>query len=293
MTQDQNPEEPPELADSDQYTEGDGARDAFPVQVTSALRYAAENKYEYGPRLRNTDIDWDVDGVSSMEGDISRVFLNYRPSKSFSGASGSEYLDVDASGSVLARHQLRLPKQDLPVFLIGLTVVSLVALVVVQVILWANPFEGGPDPYVAGRILWLRAEKPKAQPYITYDAPSTAGVLNRWAIAPAGDGTDLVIVQATLINNTSGAVNMVVDRDAAELRIRGSISLRPVDILDVSYTVEGGEDRYYSPDFKGMWGSVRLNQGEQITGHLVFEAPQGSEFSEFRWLSGDTAVVRY
>ncbi len=288
MTQEQHTVEA-----SERYTEGDEARDAFPVQVASALRYAAENKYEYGPKLRDTDLDWEVEGVASMEGNVYRVFISYRPSKSFSGASGSEYLDMDASGVVLARHQLRLPKQDLPIFLIGLTVVSLIALAVVQVILWANPFEGGPDPYVAGRILWLRAEKPEAQPYVTYDAPNTAGVVNRWAIAPEGDGTELVVLQATLINNTSGAVNMVVDRDAAELRIRGSISLKPINILDASYTVESDDDRYYSSDFRGMWGSVKLNQGEQITGHLVFEAPVGSDFSEFRWLSGDTAVVRY
>ena len=195
---------------------------------------------------------------------------------------------------MLARRQLSVPKEALPIFLIGFAVVSLIALVVVQVLLWANPFEGGPEPYVAGRILWLRVESPKVHPYVTYDAPgATGGGLLRWAIKPEGEGTQLVIVKATLINQTSGAVNMVVDRNAAELRIRGSIGLKPVNIIDASYQVDPEADRNYLTDFTGMWGSVTLNQGEQITGHLVFETPVGSDFSEFRWLSGDTAVVRF
>lgn len=279
---------------SENFVRGDAARDSFPTQVAAAMKYASDNKYEYGPKLRDSEINWEVDGVASMDGGISRVYVNFRPSSSFRGESGSEYFDVDASGVVLARRQLSVPKEALPIFLIGFAVVSLIALVVVQVLLWANPFEGGPEPYVAGRILWLRVESPKVHPYVTYDAPgATGGGLLRWAIKPEGEGTQLVIVKATLINQTSGAVNMVVDRNAAELRIRGSIGLKPVNILDASYQVDPEADRNYLTDFTGMWGSVTLNQGEQITGHLVFETPVGSDFSEFRWLSGDTAVVRF
>ena len=50
---------------------------------------------------------------------------------------------------MLARRQIRVPKQNLPAVLIALTAVSLIALAVVQVLLWANPFEGGPELYVA------------------------------------------------------------------------------------------------------------------------------------------------
>ncbi len=275
------------------FISGDEARETFPTQIAAALRYASDNKYDYGPKLRDSDLDWDVEGVGSMGNGISRVYLRFKPSTSFRGESGAEYLDVDSSGAVLARRQLRVPKQQLPVFLIGFAIVSLLALAVIQVLLWANPFEGGPDPYVAGRILWLRAESAQAYPFIVYDAPSANGEDMRWSIKPAGDGTEVVVVETTLINQTSGAVNMVIDRDAAELRIRGSIGLKPIDIISDSYTVNADEDGNYLSQFMGMWGSVTLDQGEQITGHMVFEAPKGSDFSEFRWLAGDTAVVRY
>ncbi len=292
-TEERDEDDVADAPQSDNFIEGDAARDAYPTEVAAALQYASENKYDYGPKLREADLQWEVNGVEPLEGGISRVFIDYAPSSSFRGASGSEYLDVDASGGVLARRQLRVPKQSLPVVLIALTVVSLISLALVEVLLWANPFDSGPTLYVAGRTLWIRAELPKQQPYVVYNAPSTEGEVGQWAISPAGQGTEIVIVETVLTNQTSGAVRMVVDRDAAELRIRGSIALKPVDVIDRSYQVETGNDRYLDPEFRLMWGGFTLNQGEELRGHMVFEAPIGSEFSDFRWLAGDTAVVRY
>ena len=155
---------------------------AHPTEVAAALRYAAENKYDYGPKLRDADLQWDVNGIEPMGNGISRVFIDYTPSASFRGLSGSEYIDVDSGGAVLASRQIRVPKQNLPTVLIALTVVSLIALAVVQVLLWANPFEGGPELYVAGRTLWIRAELP---------APAAIRriqrTIQRWHNQPMGD----------------------------------------------------------------------------------------------------------
>ncbi len=282
------------VSTSENFIEGDAARDAHPTEVAAALHYAEQNKYDYGPKLRDADFQWEINGVATMDSGISRVFIDYTPSASFRGSSGSEYIDVDSSGTVLARRQLRVPKQNQPVVLIALTVVSLVALAVVEVLLWANPFEAGPDLYVAGRTLWIRAEQPRSQPYVIYQAPSSLGEVNQWAIKPEGQGTEIVIIETVLTNQTSGAVRMVVDGEAAELRIKGSIALKPIDVIDRSYIVEtSNNDRYLDPEFRLMWGGFTLNQGEELRGHIVFEAPAGSDFSDFRWLAGDTAVVRY
>ena len=282
-----------DVSTSENFIEGDAARDSHPTEVAAALSYASENKYDYGPKLRDADLQWDVNGIEPMGNGISRVFIDYTPSASFRGSSGSEYIDVDSGGAVLARRQIRVPKQNLPVVLIALTVVSLIALAVVEILLWANPFDSGPDLYVAGRTLWIRAELPRQQPYVVYTAPSSAGEVNQWAIKPEGQGTEIVIIETVLTNQTSGAVRMVVDREAAELRIKGSIALKPVNVIDRSYIVETANDRYLDPEFRLMWGGFTLNQGEELRGHIVFEAPLGSEFSDFRWLAGDTAVVRY
>ena len=37
------------------------ARDAYPTEVAAALQYAAENKYDYGPKLRDADLQWGRD----------------------------------------------------------------------------------------------------------------------------------------------------------------------------------------------------------------------------------------
>ena len=181
-------DESTDVSISENFIEGDAARDSHPTEVEAALRYVAENKYDYGPKLRDADLQWDVNGIEPMDNGISRVFINYTPAASFRGSSGSEQIDVDSGGAVLARRQIRVPKQNLPAVLIALTVVSLVALAVVEVLLWANPFEGGPELYVAGRTLWIRAELPRQQPYVVYTAPSSAGEINQWAIKPAGQG---------------------------------------------------------------------------------------------------------
>ena len=276
------------------FIDGDDARDSHPTEVAAALQYAEQNKYDYGPKLRDAEFQWEINGVATMDNGISRVFIDYTPSASFRGSSGSEFIDVDASGAVLARRQIRVPKQNLPVVLVALTVVSLVALAVVEVLLWANPFESGPELYVAGRTLWIRAELPRSQPYVVYNAPSSAGDVNQWAIQPEGQGTEIVIVETVLTNQTSGAVRMVIDGEAAELRIKGSIALKPINVIGRSYVVESSpNDRYLDPEFRLMWGGFTLNQGEELRGHIVFEAPIGSDFSDFRWLAGDTAVVRY
>ena len=272
----------------------DAVRAQYPKLADAALEYVKGNRYDYGPRLRGVDMDWEITGGSEAGDGILRIFIEYTPLKSFRGRSGSEYVDLGPHGTVVARRQLRVPKENLPYVLIGLAAASVVALIAVQVLVWFEPFEGGPELYVSGRTLYLRSELPKVQRHIEYDAPISTGEVVRWAISPTGDGTDLVVVEVTLINATSGAVQMVVDRDAAELRIADSVGVKPVNLLERSYSVEvDPSSRWYIPDFRAMWGSYTLNRNEQLSGHMVFEAPTGSEFSEFRWAAGDSPRVSY
>ena len=279
---------------ADDLISADEVRSGYPRLADAALEYVKGNRYDYGPRLRRVDMDWEITGGSQVGNGILRIFIEYTPKKSFHGRSGSEYVDLGPDGTVIARRQLRVPKENLPYVLIGLAAASVVALIAVQVLIWLEPFEGGPELYVSGRTLYLRSELPRVQGHVEYDAPISSGEVVRWAVSPTGDGTDLVIVEVTLINATSGAVQMVVDRDAAELRIVDSVGVKPVNILERSYSVEvDPSSRWHIPDFRVMWGSYTLNRNEQLSGHLVFEVPSGSEFSEFRWSAGDSPRVSY
>ena len=272
----------------------DEARARFPAHVDAALKFVQDNRYDYGPKLRDVEMNWQVAGATELDDSLTRIFIDYSPLKAFRGRSGSEYVDVDSEGSVVARRQVRVPKENLPFVLIGLAAASVIALAAVQILVWFNPFEGGPELYVSGRTLYLRSELPRVRQHVEYQAPTGSGEFIRWAVSPSGDGTELVMVEVTVINATSGAVKMNVDRDAAELRIADSVGLKPVDILDRSYPVEEGASRWFVPDFRAMWGSYTLNRGEQLSGHLIFEAPAGSEFSEFRWSTGgDSPRVSY
>ena len=288
-----------ESKDSDSSESGnrisaEDARAQFPRIVNAALEYVRENRYDYGPKLRDADMEWTLSGAEQLDGGVVRTYIGYRPVKSFRGRSGSEYVDVDASGAVVARRQISVPTENLPWVLIGLAAASIAVLVGVQVLVWFNPFERGPDLYVAGRQLYLRSELPRKQNHVEFDAPLESGEVVRWAVSPAGEGTEMVVVEVTLVNATSGTVQMVVDRNAAQLGIVDGISLRPIDILERSYSVEEqASSRWLIPGFRIMWGSYTLNRDEQLSGHLVFEAPVGSDFSDFRWDSGDSARVSF
>ena len=65
--------------DTETVALGDRAVERFPTQVRSALEYAASNKYEYGPRLRNAELTWDVVSAESMTNDIVRVRIEFAP----------------------------------------------------------------------------------------------------------------------------------------------------------------------------------------------------------------------
>ncbi|MDP6666297.1 MAG: hypothetical protein QF357_02735 [Dehalococcoidia bacterium] len=272
---------------------GEDATSTFPGQVRAALEYAGENKYEYGPRMRDVDLTWDVVSAETMANDIVRVRLEYSPTTSFRGEPGVEYMDIDASGVILARRQIRVPKENKPVVLMGITAFSVVLAVLLISLMTVFKSDAGDPLYVAGRTLWIRAERPKAQEFIVYTGSDTSGVLKTWAIIPADNvNNNLAFVEVTLINQTSGAVSLVIDEDAASLLDGNRVRYQPMDTISAAKISETNA-RFNVSGFLPMWGSIQLNKNEEVTGMLVFEVPKGSSYSEFRWNASDSAIIRY
>ena len=270
------------------------ARRAFPKQVQAALAYATENTYDYGPRLRKIPLTHEVISARPMDEGITRVELSYRPSNKFAGASGREYLDVDASGEVQARRQIVVPKEQMPWVLIGVAAVSVVAaLVLVPFILLRSP--AVDELYVSGRTLYVRSERPKLQPYLSYDAIDNEGTPRTWLIVPEGTGTAIAWVDVTLTNATSGAVNLSIDTDAAELTTEDGIIFTPIDVFErVLWPAEGAEvDPRMDTLLLPLWGSRVLQSNEQIQGFVAFEVPAGSKFKSLRWVATDVVNIRY
>ncbi len=282
-----------QVARSAVFAFGDEAADKFPAQVDAALKYAAANKYEYGPHLRDAELKWEILSAEQMANDIVRVRLEFMPTSGFRGDPGSEYMDIDAGGAVLARRQVSTPKENKPVVLMGITAFSVVLAVVLVSLMTVFKSEGGDPLYVAGRTLWIRAEEPKQQLYITYTGADLNGTVYNWAMKPDDeDNNELVYIKITLINQTSGTVNLVIDEAAATLLDGNRTSYKPIDTISRAYTAENAP-KYSVPGFVPMWGSVKLNSGEQVVGMLVFELPSGSSYSELRWAAADSAVIRY
>lgn len=273
---------------------GDEARKAFPRQVEAAIGYAASNKYDYGPRIRNLELEYTVTSALPMSDDITRVVLAYRPAGKFRGAAGSEYLDVDRQGVVQARRQINVAKESMPWVLVGLATLSIVAaLVLVPVMLIMEP--KGDPLFVAGRTLWVRSGLPKVQPYVTYDAVDSEGAPRKWIIVPEGEGTAIAWVNITLINQISGSVTLAIDTDAVEMITEDGITVRPIDIFErVQWPAEGStvDSRLNVLDIP-LWGNRVLESGQQISGFMAFEVPVGSKFVSLRWAATDVANIRY
>lgn len=278
--------------------EGEDARRAYPAQVEAALAYAAENKYEYGPKFRNLELTHTVVNARLMTRDIVRVTIEYRPKSKFSGASGSEYFDVDSSGAILARRQIRVPKESMPWVLMGIATLSVLA--AAALVPFMLLYDGGGNPlYVSGRTLWILSEEPRSQPYIYYTGPDINGVMKDWVVVPEGEDTEMVMVELTVINQTSGSVTLLVDEDAAQLQTTDGLTVRPINILQRAGPPQTGPGhvepsrRMLVPGFVPMWGNTVLEEDHQLKGFLVFEVPVGSEIDDLRWSATDVATIPY
>ncbi len=280
-----------EEADADSITEA--ARERFPAQVDAALAYVAENKYAYGPRLSRTEMEWTVTAAQPVSHGMVRVTVEYTPSGPFRGTSGSEYLDVDEQGAVLARRQIRTPKEAKPWLLISLAAISVIAAAVLVPFILIRS-DAVDNLYVQGRTLWMRAERPVVQDAVHYKGKDTAGNTHDWAVTPLDVGTDIAVVEVTIINATSGSVVLVVDETAAELRLEDIHEpVRPVLILARSQPTDNYRSDLAYPEFIPIWGSLTINEGHQVQGHMAFEVPEGANIREFRWRATDSMTVRY
>ncbi len=277
----------------DQMSEEDAWK-AFPKQVQAAITYAGANKYDYGPRLRKQDLHYTVVSAQSMNDEITRVVLSYRPENRFKGEAGSEYLDVDRDGVIQARRQIRVAKESMPWILVGLAALSIIAAaVLVPLIVLVD--EKADTTFVSGRTLWVQSDQPRVGAYVTYDAIDSEGTPRKWIIVPEGEGTSIAYVNLRLINQTSGVVNLAIDTDSVEVTTEDGIIIRPVDLLArVAWPAEGAElNPRLNVQALPLWGDRSLASNQELAGFVAFEVPAGSKIRSLRWAATDVANIRY
>jgi len=278
--------------DSNQSSESNEVSES---QKKIALEYVASNKYDYGPSIRSRELEWEIDNSETYESGIVRVFINYKLKNASGRETGREYVDIDAGGNVLARRQLKTLKESRPLILIGITIISILVAAISIPIMIMDPF-GGDPLYVAGRSLWMRAERPLLINYLNYSGADTKGNLYDWQINPTDSSVNqIALVKLTLINEVSNSITITVDDEAAELQTGDKIRRSPIDIRVRSKPTEttATDEDNFIKDFLPIWGTFVLQKGEQIEGYMVFEVPKGSSFKQFRWSASDTAIVNY
>ena len=274
-------------------TEGEEARQAYPVQVDAAIAYAADNKYEYGPKFRRVDLQHSVVSARLMDEGIVRVTLEYKPAAKFRGGAGREYLDVAKDGEVLARRQLRVPKEDKPWVLISLAAISVIAAAIL-IPLMLTVEDNGNNLYVSGRTLWFLSSEPEKMPFIRYTGITAENEFAEFVIVPEGENTQLIMIHMTIYNQTSGSVNLNVDREAVELTLDNGTVLRPINVLEEARTpLEESDPKYTVQGFIPIWGSSVMDSNTQLAGYFVFEAPIGTDARSLRWGATDVATIRY
>ena len=293
MTQENDSNYSNESGLSDRVWFGDDARKEFPSQIENALTYVVENKYEYGPKFRDAELDYEVIEIRYMNEGMVRVTLQYTPKEKFRGKPGLEYMDIDEEGNILARRQIRIPKENLPWVLISAAGISVIlAVVLIPIILFLDT---SSDPlYVGGRTLYFRSGIPEKHEIIYYQGYDNVGDFSDWTIQPKGVGTELVIIDITITNQTSGAVNISIDSEAAELTTNDKISVGPIDPVERSTARDlKVADGLLVEGFVPIWGDIVLEEGMQIRGKMVFEVPAGSDLVQLRWKASDIATIRY
>ena len=102
----------------------------------------------------------------------------------------------------------------------------------------------------------------------------------------------LVYVKVRLINQSSGTASILIDENAADLLDGNRKSYQPLNSITNAHTADAGTE-VNAAGFIPMWGSIELNNGQEVSGMLVFELPSGSSFTELRWNASDSAIIRY
>ncbi len=266
----------------------------YPEQTAAALEYVAANSYDYGHSLSKVPLIREVVGVQNDASGTLRVFIQYRPRKGKS-KPGLEYVDVAEDCSVLARRQVRLPKQSLMslswLLIVGAIFSVIAAAILTPGFLVFGFFEQSED-FRAGRSLLVRLDiRPRTVPELYYtDVDPVSGTSLTRVVRPSESGNEIAYIRVNVVNqNQSQQVRFILDSSAAELQADTGRSYRPLDVPARSLQ-DIPNSRYLVDGFQYIWGSVTLLQGFGIEGYLVFEVPIGSKFSRFVWSAGGDTI---
>lgn len=287
------------MAEDRSSTPDDVAREARTGPLVSspaeqaAIAFARDHRDAYGRRWRTRELQWTVVNADPLDSGNVSVTLTYRPVANFRGRPGEEVLVVAPNGEVVTRTRIHRLQEEFPWIL---AVMAVAAVVAAPILIWLilTQESRGIDPlYVSGRILWMRVTEPRVVDVIHYTGSDTSGEIVSWAITPENEDTELAIITVTLINQQTSRAVVVIDEEAAHLVIAERQTVKPLNTVGRSKSIEAIDPSYLDPRFLPLWNTVSIGSGEQVAGQMVFEVPRGSKFKEFRWQATDNMSARF
>ena len=161
-----------------------------------------------------------------------------------------------------------------------------------------------PGGYYQGRSLVVNVVGIDRVPELRYTIIKKDGP-HYLRIAPSENGLELVVVRLKVENHRVPNALLNVDRTAAELRDFLSNKYFPIDVTarvqEIFVPPEPGSPSAQAlelkpdgtlPANKGfIRGPIELQKGMGIEGLMVFEAPKGTQFRQFKWRAGDSLTI--
>ena len=139
-------------------------------------------------------------------------------------------------------------------------------------------------------------------PEVRYFTTGPDQVRRHYSIGPSSDDMEMILMHLKVENHTATSAIVDIREQSAELRdfVRGRYS--PIDVNQRIAEVSAPENPADERPLIFLWNrrlgdgsteSVELKQGFGLDGWMVFEAPRGTKFRDFRWRSGDSVTIDF
>lgn len=161
--------------------------------------------------------------------------------------------------------------------------------------------------YYKGRTLTVSVSSIERLAEIRYSTVVDQQEPRHVRLLPSEDGLELVVVHLKVANHTATSAIFTVDRQGAELRDFQSNKYFPIDVGErarnsseppilgsrSSTILELQPDGTFLPSKGFLTGPFELLRGMGIDGWIIFEAPEGTKFREFKWRAGDSLTISF
>ena len=161
--------------------------------------------------------------------------------------------------------------------------------------------------YYKGRTLTVSVSSIERLPELRYTAIVEQQVPRYVRLLPSEDGLELVVVRLKVANHTATSAIFNMDRQGAELRDFQSNKYFPIDVggraqdssdppipgSRSSTILELQPDGTFATSKGFLTGPFELLRGMGVDGWIIFEAPEGTKFREFKWRAGDSLTITF